>query len=173
MSLPTLELIDLLITTSQAGLSPSQGFELAAEAEASPWLAVWREHQSGVPLAQACYRLARAKGDQQLALLARALGLHQAYGGNLTELLRALAASLRQEAALRQELRARTAEGRFSAWVLALLSPLLTLYLALVDRSFLQPLVEAGVGRWGLLWAVLLWGLGVVAIRRAVRLRGL
>lgn len=166
------DLVETLVAAARAGLSPVQGAELAAGAD-SRWQGVLLAYQRGVPLPAALGRFAREAGDLELELVARCLHLHGLYGGSLPQLLSALAVGQRERRLLRGELQARTAEGRFSAWILGSMPPLLGLYLVLVDPGLMRPLIVSGSGRWSLGLSVLLWLAGIFVVRRAVEVREL
>jgi len=91
-------------------------------------------------------------------------------GGNLADTLERIAATLRARAQLQGRVQALTAQGRMQAWVLAALPPLLLLALDRLEPDIMATLWHTPLG-WGVLaTVVVLEVLGVVWIRRIVRI---
>ena len=67
-----------------------------------------------------------------------AVNIQREVGGNLAEILDNVADTLRERAMLRRQIKVLTAEGRLSAWVLALLPFGIGLYMAAVNPKLHQ-----------------------------------
>ena len=61
-------------------------------------------------------------------------------------LLMNVAATLREREYLRRQVKALSAEGRLSAWILGGLPPGFVIYLTLANPSYLQPMVSRSMG---------------------------
>lgn len=77
-----------------------------------------------------------------------AIGIQRQVGGNLAETLRTTAATLREREYLRRHVRALSAEGRLSAYILIALPIALFVYEVNVNRSYISLLC----GVFPLLW---------------------
>ena len=66
--------------------------------------------------------------------------------GNLAELLNTVAATLREREYLRRHVKALSAEGRLSCWILGGLPPVFFLYLLVSQPSYVKPLYTEPIG---------------------------
>jgi tight adherence protein B len=85
-----------------------------------------------------------------------AIKIQREVGGNLAELLLTVAATLREREYLRRHVKALSAEGRLSCWILGGLPPLFLLYLTLTKPTYVSVLYTSTIG-----W-ILLGGMGVL-----------
>ena len=97
-----------------------------------------------------------------------AIRIQREVGGNLAVLLDTVADTMVKRERVRRELRALTAEGRLSAIVLSLVSPLLALAIWLIQPDYLKPLFDTFIGILGLIVAVVLSIIGWFWLRRIV-----
>ena len=72
----------------------------------------------GMSLTNAVQRMAERAGDPDIELFAATVRLQEKTGGNLTELLKALASTIRERQTMRLKVRAASSEGRTSAMIL-------------------------------------------------------
>jgi tight adherence protein B len=134
------------------------------------FLRVREELALGVPFEEAVRHLAeRHAGVTELRFLSAALGLQRRTGGSLGELLEPLAQTLADRAALRREVRALTAEGRATAWVIGALPVAFLAVTGFVRPEYASLLFEDPTGRLLLAAAVALEIAGFAAMRRMVR----
>jgi tight adherence protein B len=75
-----------------------------------------------------------------------AIRIQREVGGNLAELLLTVAATLREREYLRRQVKALSAEGRLSCWILGGLPPIFLLYLALTKWSYVNPMFTTPIG---------------------------
>jgi tight adherence protein B len=75
-----------------------------------------------------------------------AIRVQREVGGNLSELLTTVAATLRERAQLKRQVDVLSAEGRLSAWILTLLPVVFGLYLLLTRPEYLEPLLTDILG---------------------------
>ena len=66
-----------------------------------------------------------------------AVNIQREVGGNLAEILDNVADTLRERAMMRRQIKVLTAEGRLSAWVLALLPFAIALYMFAVNPTYI------------------------------------
>lgn len=124
----------------------------------------------GEPLPDALDAMASRIGSPELRWAAIALRVNARVGGEVATLLTTVAHTIRERDIVQRTMRALSAEGRLSAWVLGLLPPGFALLLLFAQPTYLQPLIADGRGRWLLGAAIALFGVGLVWLRRAVRL---
>ncbi|WP_175947193.1 type II secretion system F family protein [Burkholderia pyrrocinia] len=125
----------------------------------------------GVSLHDALMNLATRVPVQDLRYFVIAVLIQRDTGGNLAELLDSISALIRERFKLFDKVRVLSAEGRLSAWILGLLPFGTAAVMAVVNREFLAVLWEDPAGLklvGGMLMSMLL---GMLWIRRIVRIR--
>ena len=164
----------LLTASLRAGHSFSQAMQTVA-AELPPPLAAefaWASGEAalGVPLETALSRMAERVPSPDLDLVVTAILIQLPLGGNLAEVLDAIADTIRERVRLAGEVRTLTAEGKLSAVILIVLAPALALLLSLRDPSYFQPLLASPTGHWLIGGAIAGQIVGGLLIRRMVAL---
>jgi tight adherence protein B len=82
-----------------------------------------------------------------------AIRIQREVGGNLAELLNTVAATLREREYLRRHVKALSAEGRLSTWILGGLPPVFLLYLTFSKPDYVHVLYTTLIG--GIMLAVM------------------
>lgn len=164
----------LLAASLRAGHSFSQAMQTVA-AELPPPLAAefaWASGEAalGVPLDLALGRMTERVPSPDLDLVVTAILIQLPLGGNLAEVLDAIADTIRERVRLAGEVRTLTAEGKLSAVILIVLAPALALLLSLRDPTYFQPLLASPTGHWLIGGAILGQIVGGLLIRRMVSL---
>ncbi|RVA11144.1 type II secretion system protein F, partial [Mesorhizobium sp. M7A.F.Ca.US.002.01.1.1] len=90
----------------------------------------------GLSIEQAVRKLSQRVGFEGLQLLSVSLSIQAKTGGNLTEILSNLSSVLRERQKLRMKIRALSAEGRVSAWIISLFPLVMFLILQLLAPSY-------------------------------------
>ncbi|TIW95803.1 MAG: type II secretion system protein F, partial [Mesorhizobium sp.] len=96
----------------------------------------------GLSIEQAVRKLSQRVGFEGLQLLSVSLSIQAKTGGNLTEILANLSSVLRERQKLRMKIRALSAEGRVSAWIISMF-PIVMFF----TLQILAPAYYGGV--WG------------------------
>ena len=140
----------LLTSALRAGYSFPQAMQTVAE-ELPPPLALefaWAsgEVKLGVPLDVALGRITARVQSPDLDLVVTAILIQLPLGGNLAEVLDAIADTIRERVRVAGEVQALTAEGRLSAVLLIVLAPALALVLDLKNPHYFQPLLDSPLG---------------------------
>ena len=99
------------------------------------------EIRLGRPADDALEALAERVGSADFKWAVLAVNIQREVGGNLAEILDNVADTLRERATMRRQIRVLTAEGRLSAWVLALLPLGIALYMFAVNPEYIGLLV--------------------------------
>jgi len=164
----------LLTASLRAGHSFSQAMQTVA-AELPPPLAAefaWASGEAalGVPLDTALSRMTERVPSPDLDLVVTAILIQLPLGGNLAEVLDAIADTIRERVRLAGEVRTLTAEGKLSAVILIVLAPALALLLSLRDPAYFRPLLDNPTGHWLIGGALLGQIVGGLLIRRMVAL---
>ncbi|MEW6309172.1 MAG: type II secretion system F family protein [Bacillota bacterium] len=165
-----LQAVESIAAGLKSGLSVPDSLNRSAEG-ADPSMQArlkeaWRLHCTGMPLAEAFDTAFGSVVSADLKLLTDAIAVQQASGGSLLAILSGLGLTIRTRQALRSSLRAKAAEARFTATVLAWTPVVLGAGLAWRSPSILTPLISSSYGRLCLGVSLALWCLGVVVSRR-------
>ncbi len=164
----------LLTSALRAGYSFSQAVQTVAE-ELPPPLALefgWvsGEVHLGVPLDIALGRVAARVQSADLELVITAILIQLPLGGNLAEVLDAIAETIRERVRIAGEVQTLTAEGRLSAGLLIVLAPVLALALYLKNPSYFQPLLDSPLGHTLIIGSFVGQIVGGLIIKRMVAL---
>lgn len=116
--------LDMIVRSLRAGHPVSVAIGLVAREMPDPlgteFGIVADEVTFGLSIEQACRKLSERVGFEGLHLLSVSLSIQAKTGGNLTEILANLSGVLRERQKLRLKIRALSAEGRVSAWIISL-----------------------------------------------------
>ena len=105
-------------------------------------------------------------------MVALAAAINRKYGGSLRQVMKSLITNIRQRDTAARELRALTAETRFSALVLSVIPVSLSFYIFLQNRNYYAGMWADGTGRWVLMLSVLLQVAGVIVLWRMMNRTG-
>lgn len=158
----------------RSGFSFLQAVEVAAqelpEPAASELLQMVRETQVDIAVEDALANLYARLPLPEVQLVVTAVLIQRQVGGNLAGLLEQVADTVRLRLRLERELRALTAQGRLSGWIVGLLPVGLGAFLGLVNPTYVGTLFHDALGQVLLVGAAVLQAVGVLIIRRLVRL---
>ncbi|ESY09821.1 type II secretion system F family protein [Mesorhizobium sp. M0615] len=132
--------LDMIVRSLRAGHPASVAISLVAREMPDPlgteFGIVSDEITFGLSLEQAVRKLSERVGFEGLHLLSVSLSIQSKTGGNLTEILGNLASVLRERQKLRLKIKALTAEGRMSAWIISLFPVVMFLALQVTAPSY-------------------------------------
>ena len=115
--------------------------------------------------------MAERIGSEDLTWAVLAINIQREVGGNLAEILDTLAEVVRDRNTIRRQVGVLSAEGRLSMWILAALPILIGLYMAKVNPDYIGLLFTTQVGLVMVVVASCLMVLGVLWMRKVVRIR--
>ena len=164
---------DLLAGSVQAGASLRQALvHVSAYSEqplAGDLRRLLRDAQFGHSIEDAMALWAERRPIQALEDLVYAVRMSLQSGGSVSETLQRFSEDLRERLKLQDKARALTAQGRLQAWVMAFIPIFLLILVSLLDRSTLLFFTTSWVGYLILLLVLALEVVGVIWIRRIVR----
>ena len=167
------DVLDLVAASLESGASVSHAFQLvvdeADEPAAGEFGRVLTATRMGASLSEALEDAAVRIGSADLDWTVAAITVQQRTGGKLAEILRVVARTMRERDEVRRELKALTAEGRLSAFILGGLPFALAGFLLVTNPSYLSPLVHDPLGITFVLAASALMLVGFAWMRRIVR----
>ncbi len=128
------------------------------------------EVRLGADLEDALDDLAARMDSYDLRLVVMAMRTAREIGGNMAEVLDTAVDTMRERTLLRGQVKALSAEGRFSAKILIALPLLMAAYLLAFKRDYLAPLYTTGTGIALLVVGVVLLLLGSVWLSRLTKI---
>ncbi len=127
------------------------------------------ESRLGVPVETTLQGVADRMDSTDFAWVVMAIRVQREVGGNLAGILTTVCATMRERAGLRRQVRALTAEGRLSAYLLLALPLCLAGYMLLVRREYIEPLYTTGMGLAMIAVALVMMIVGSVVMNRIVK----
>ena len=142
--------LQLMAGSLSAGLSLAQSTDTIVREGTEPITSEFKrvivESRLGVPLEDAMEGVAERMESRDFEWVVMAIRIQREVGGNLAELLLTVAGTLREREYIRRHVRALSAEGRLSCYVLGGLPPGFLAYLALSKWSYVEPLFTTPIG---------------------------
>jgi tight adherence protein B len=162
--------IDMIVRAIKSGNPVNSALRLVAEHSESPVKDEFRlvvdEITYGRPLIDALARMAKRVPEYDVSFFVVVLTVQQETGGNLAEVLGKLSSIIRKRHELFLKVRAITAEGRATAWILGGLPLVLTLVLYKMSPEYIGVLFTNPKGKWFLIGSAFFVISGVVIIRK-------
>jgi tight adherence protein B len=166
------DVLTIMASSLRAGHSFLQSLDTVAKEIAPPAAAEFQrvvaEIRLGRPAEDALEALAERVGSPDFKWAVLAVNIQREVGGNLAEILDTVADTLRERATLRRHIKVLTAEGRLSAWVLALLPFAIALYMFAVNPRYLSLLWRSTYGIIMLIVAGALMVAGILWMKKIV-----
>jgi tight adherence protein B len=131
---------------------------------------VRREVGLGLPLNQALNNLTTRMQSDDLSLVVTAVNINTRVGGNLSTMLEAVVATIRERVQLFNEIRALTSQQRFSGYMLSLLPIIVVAILFVISPDYIGRLFEPGAMLCIPIGALILIILGNIVIRFMVKI---
>jgi tight adherence protein B len=129
------------------------------------------DEQLGVPLEEALTNVAERMDNRDLEQVAVVAALQHETGGNTAEVLDRVTDTIRERFELRRMIKALTAQGRMSRWVVSLLPVGLLLAITVINPGYMKPLYESTSGRILLAFAALMVLAGSFVIRKIINFK--
>jgi tight adherence protein B len=138
------DVLDLLAASLESGAGISAALELviaeAADPAATEFARVLTATRLGATLVDGLADMAERLDSRDLLYTVQAISVQQRTGGKLAEVLGIVADFMRGRAELRREIKALTAEGRLSAYILGGLPFAIAGFISIVNPDYLDPL---------------------------------
>lgn len=129
---------------------------------------VLRENRVNIPVEEALSNMVKRVQSPDLDLVVTAVLIQRQVGGNLSEVLDKIGGTVQERIRLRGEVRALTAQGRASGWVVSLLPIGLGAILSIMSPGYMAPLFSDPLGLAMLAVGVVMQLTGVLVIRKLV-----
>ncbi len=123
----------------------------------------------GTPVEDALEQAADRIGSVDMKWVVMAIRVQRDVGGNLGEVLRQVAETIRERGWLRRHVKALSAEGRLSGIIIAALPVVVGGYMFLVQPSYVRPLVTEPLGLLMLAGGTLMLMIGMFAMNKLAK----
>jgi tight adherence protein B len=165
--------LQLISGSLRAGYGINQAINtVAAEAQeptATEFARIVVETRLGRDLHDALTALADRMDNRDFGWITDAIEIQQDVGGDLAEVLDTVASTIRDRNQIRRQVQALSAEGRLSAIILISLPFALAGFISITNPEYLSELTGSTAGQVLLLTGVVLMSIGVVWIRKIVK----
>jgi tight adherence protein B len=168
------DVLSILASSLRAGHSFLQSLDLVAQEIGEPSSEEYRrllaELRLGRELNESLDAMALRIGSEDFKWAIVAVKIQREVGGNLAEILDTVAATLREREAVRGQVKALSAEGRLSMYLLCGLPFVVAIYMMLVNPEYLSLLWTTKMGLVMLAVGGSLMSLGIIWMRKVVRI---
>ncbi len=144
------DVLNLIAGSLRAGWGMLQAIDVVVQEMLPPasveFKRVQTEARLGLPIEDALHSMAERLGSEDFDWAVAAIAIQREVGGNLAEVLDIVASTIRERSALRRQVKALTAEGRISAYILIALPFLELIMLLIINPTYMSQLFESGLG---------------------------
>jgi len=166
--------LHLISGSLRAGFGLLQAIEVIGSEAPSPTAEEFRrvkvEVHLGRDLDDALGAMAKRVGSEDFAWVTDGIQIHREVGGDIAEIIDSVNSTIRARNQIRRRIRALSAEGRASAIVLILLPVVLIVFITLVNPDYIGELTGSSIGRLLIAFSAAAMVVGVIWIKRIVRL---
>jgi len=167
------DVLMLIASSLSTGFSLNQALDAVAKDAAEPlakeFSRALAETRIGADISEALERLSDRMDSSNMRWTSMAIRIQREVGGNLAETLRTTAATLRERESLQRHVRALSAEGKLSAYILIALPIGIFLYLLKVNHDYIALLWSRPMGLAMLAGGIVFLGLGMAWLKAVVK----
>ena len=166
------DVLTLVASSLTTGFSLPQALDAVAkdspEPSAKEFSRALAETRIGADVADALEHLSERMDSDNMRWTSMAIRIQREVGGNLAETLRTTAKTLREREELKRHVKALSAEGRLSAYILVALPVGIFFYTMQTNRSYIELLWTSALG-WGMIvFGLISLGIGIFWMRKVV-----
>lgn len=166
------EALDLLARAVRSGHAISSGMGMISQEMEDPiraeFAAVVDEVNLGLTLKEALDNLCARVPSMDIRFFTIAILLQKETGGNIAEILDNISRLLRERVQFARQVKALTAEGRYSAGVLIALPIVMFIYIYFMNNKYISTLWTEDIGQYLLYGAIVLQIIGAWVIKKIV-----
>lgn len=144
------DIINMMVSALRAGYSVLQAMEVVAKEMDPPaseeFDRVVKEVQLGLPMDRALDNLLRRVPSDDLDMTITAIKVQQEVGGNLAEVLDTISFTIRERVRIKGEIRALTAQARYSAYLVGMLPIIVAVIVYMINPTFMGPMFQHQCG---------------------------
>jgi tight adherence protein B len=167
--------LDIFTRALRAGHPVAGAIELLTQEMPDPigseFGLVFDEVSYGSDLTTALHNLGDRWDLPDLRMFAVSLSVQGETGGNLAEILSNLSQVIRDRASMYLKVRALSADGRMTAWMLVVMPVVTFVLLFVINPSFFLDVAQDPIFKYGFSFLIVLYLIGAVWLRRLVNLK--
>jgi tight adherence protein B len=167
-----LDAILLMAGSLRSGHSFLQALDLVSRETFPPlseeFQRVLHENRIGLRLEDALNNLTDRTESREIELMVAGVLVQREVGGNLAEVLDNIAMTIEKRVKMQAKLRALTAQGRLSAWIISLLPFVLAFFIFTFNPQYGGLLINDPLGRIMLIGGVIMLVIGILLVKRVV-----
>ena len=164
------EALEFLARILQAGHSFSTGLQMMGDELPKPLSGEFRraydQHSLGQSVEEALKDMTTRIESSDFAFFITAVLIQRQTGGDLSEVLKNISGMIRARMRLQNQVKAKTAEGRFTGYIMVAFPMIMFLIAYTLNPEYAEVLVNTSTGRWLLGFAGGLQILGLFAIKK-------
>lgn len=168
------EALDIMARALKAGHPFTETLNLISEEMQQPIAGefgrVFSDLNFGLPLKTSLQGMLVRIPSMSLHTLITAVLIQRESGGALAEILEKVAAVIRGRFKLQRKLKTLSAEGRMSAWILAMIPFVLAFVMMVISPDYLPMLLSEPIGKQLIVAAFFMMIIGVFWIRKVIRI---
>nr|MCW2727884.1 type secretion system protein [Aeromicrobium sp.] len=142
--------LQMLASALRAGHSLPKAFDAAAKDSVPPMSEelgrIVNEHRLGRDLVQVMELTGERMANEEFVWVSQAVAIQRDTGGNLNEVLDQVGETIRERSVIKSQVRALSAEGRMSAYILMALPIVIGALFSVMNPSYMAPLVNQPIG---------------------------
>jgi len=172
------QLIDAVVIISnsiRAGMSFQSAMQNISEEMEPPiskeFARVCRETKLGMSLEASFDKMIARTGNKDLELICNAVIIQRQIGGNLAEVLENISATIAERIRLRGEIKAMTASGTLSGYIIGALPIVMLLMLMFLNPAYVSTLFSTPAGRVMLVVSAVMETIGFIIVRKIVNIK--
>jgi tight adherence protein B len=173
------QLPDVLMTMSaslQVGHSFSHGMRTVVDKGQAPaseeFERVLGETRLGRPLEDALDEMGLRVGSENLRFVLMSVAIQRQIGGSLAGLFDTISETIRDRQQFQRKVRALTAMGKMSAYLLMALPLITALLIAVINPEYISPLFDTSTGQILVVVALAMMGVGALFLRKIANFKG-
>ena len=173
------QLPETLITMAaslKAGHAFNQSIQSVVKEGADPtskeFARVVAETQLGMPAEAALEAMAQRMNSYNFGFVVMAVNIQRTVGGSLADILDMVSDTVRQRQQFERKVKALTAQGRMSAYVLLAMPFLMALAIFALNRAYIMILFTSSAGRMMIAIGLVMMSIGAVIIKKIVSFKG-
>ena len=169
------EALEMFARSLRAGHSFTGAIQLVAQEMPHPigpeFSKVFEEQNLGIPLRQALLGMAERIESLDVKFFVTAILIQRETGGNLAEIIDKIGHVIRERFRIQGQLKIFTAQARMSGVILSLLPIGIAIIVGMLNPEYLKPLWFERTGKILIAVAMILQVLGVLSIRKIIRIK--
>lgn len=167
--------MEMMARALRAGHSFASSLQMVGDEMPDPiaveFRATYQEQQLGIPLETCLTHLCNRVACGDLRFFSLSILIQRETGGDLAEILDKSAYVIRERFRILGQVKALTAEGRLSGWVLVALPLVMFAVINVINPAYAALLLETRMGHFMLIFAGIMQTAGAVAIKRIVTIK--